>query len=36
MKRSACRVVLVGCLIGAISCGSGTSNRNAIKDNLPR
>ena len=35
MKRSACRVVLVGCLIGAISCGSGTSNRNAINDNLP-
>ncbi len=35
MKRSACRVMLVGCLIGAISCGSGTSNRNAINDNLP-
>jgi hypothetical protein len=36
MNRKACGVLLVVCLIGSISCGSGTSSRNVINNDVPR
>ena len=35
MNRHVRRALLVGCLIGSISCGSGASNRNVMNNNVP-